>query len=111
MIPGYPRLLSLYRIKPRSKLNCRMRSVFVCVAAFVLLSLQSAEAAIDRLHLGSKLTAEAVTFRVYSARATRMEVDLFTSAIGSDEVARVALNKDPATSVWSVRGESRSRNA
>lgn len=71
----------------------------------VLLSLflpQCLDASINRLHLGSQLTAQTLTFRVYSSRASRVEVDLYNSSLGSEEVARIALNKDSATSVWSV---------
>ena len=79
-----------------------MRSFFVCAAVLALLSADFANAAINRLHLGSQLTSQAVTFRVYSSRATRIEVDLFATPFGADEVARVALSNDNPTSVWSV---------
>ena len=68
------------------------RLLFVALA----LSSYSAEAAINRLHLGSQITSQAVTFRVYSSRATRIEVDLYSAALGSDEVARIALTKEPS---------------
>jgi glycogen operon protein len=79
-----------------------MRSFFLYAAVLGAFSPLAAEASINRLHLGSQLTATTLTFRVYSARATRIEVDLYSAAFGSDEVARVALNKDASTSVWTV---------
>jgi len=79
-----------------------MRVYFWCASAFALLSPYRTEAAIDRLQLGSQLTSQAVTFRVYSVDATRIEVDLFAAPSGGDEVARVALTQDSGTSVWSV---------
>jgi glycogen operon protein len=79
-----------------------MRVFFWCATLVTLLSTQCAEASINRLKLGSQLTSKALTFRVYSSRATRIEVDLFAAPFAADEVARVALNPDPSTSVWSV---------
>jgi isoamylase len=78
-----------------------MRRFFLCAAVLALLSPAGAEAAINRLQLGPQLTAQAVSFRVYSANATRIEVDLFAAPFGSDEVARLPLNQDSGTSVWS----------
>ena len=79
-----------------------MRSFRLCAVTFAMLSPQAGKASVNRLHLGSQLTAQAVTFRVYSSRATRIEVDLFKVSAGADEVARVSLNKDASSSVWSV---------
>jgi isoamylase len=66
-----------------------------------LLPLQAA-AQINRLHLGTNLSSSEVTFRVFSSRATRIEVDLFAQAFGADETARIPLAKDAATNVWTV---------
>ncbi|WP_428268777.1 alpha-amylase family glycosyl hydrolase [Haliangium sp.] len=43
-----------------------------------------------------------VTFRVYSSRATRMEVHIFAEAYGQDEVASFAMSKNGSTNVWSA---------
>ncbi len=72
---------------------------FVTVAT--LLSF-SASAEINRLKLGAHLGANSVTFRVYSSGATRVEVDLFAAAAAVNEVARIPLDRDAATSVWSA---------
>ncbi|MCG8422041.1 MAG: isoamylase [Proteobacteria bacterium] len=45
---------------------------------------------------------EQVTFRVYSARATRIEVYLYAQPFGADEVAHFPAVVDPATDIWSV---------
>ncbi len=79
-----------------------MRSFLWNSALSLLLLPLATEASINRLSLGPQLTSQSLTFRVYSAHATRIEVDLYSVAYGADEVARVALNKDAATSVWSV---------
>ena len=79
-----------------------MRSFLLHCTFCLLLFPLAAKASINRLSLGAQLTSQAVTFRVYSAHATRVEVDLYSAAYGADEVARVALNKDAATAVWSV---------
>jgi glycogen operon protein len=42
-----------------------------------------------------------ITFRVYSAAATRVEVWLYASAQGEDEKARYALDLDSKSRVWS----------
>jgi len=73
-----------------------------------------ADAEINRLNLGAQFDAggSQLTFRVYSSRATRIELDLYSSPTGLDESAHIALVKDDATSVWStvlpvsqIRGE------
>lgn len=74
----------------------------------------AAQAEINRLNLGAQFdpTGTQVTFRVYSSRATRIELYLYTSPAGVDESAHLALDRDAATSVWSttlplsrIRGE------
>jgi glycogen operon protein len=61
-------------------------------------------AQIDRLTLGARVDAarSQLTFRVYSSRATRIELYLYGQATGADEVAHLPLDRDPATSVWST---------
>ncbi|HZP67345.1 MAG TPA: alpha-amylase family glycosyl hydrolase, partial [Rudaea sp.] len=44
-----------------------------------------------------------VTFRVYSAAATRIEVDLYKQASGVAPAARYTLTKQSGTSLWSVQ--------
>lgn len=43
-----------------------------------------------------------VEFRIYSSRATRIELYLYRVATGSQEAAALPLAKDSATGVWSV---------
>lgn len=42
-----------------------------------------------------------ITFRVYSSRATRIEVYLYSAATGLQEKAKYVLTKDAATNIWS----------
>jgi isoamylase len=60
-------------------------------------------AAVDKLSLGGRYdaTQSNITFRVYSSRATRIEVWLYQTPTGAPEVARFLLTKDATSSVWS----------
>jgi glycogen operon protein len=60
-------------------------------------------AAIDAQRLGARYNAtnSNIIFRVYSSRATRIELDLYAAAYGAPEVANYVLTKD-ARDVWSV---------
>jgi isoamylase len=75
------------------------RVVFFVFSAILAIP---AESEINRLHLGAHLTPENVVFRVYSSRATRIEVNLYRQGANSDEVAHLPLTQDAATAVWSV---------
>jgi isoamylase len=72
---------------------------FLCVLLALAIS---ADAEINRLQLGAHVTPDSVVFRVYSSRATRIEVDLYRQGAKSDEVAHLPLTPDAATSVWSL---------
>ncbi|MFI1075967.1 alpha-amylase family glycosyl hydrolase [Streptomyces puniciscabiei] len=48
-------------------------------------------------------TGTTIGFRVFSSRATRIDLYLYRTALGSQEAAVVPLTKDSATNVWSVR--------
>jgi isoamylase len=63
----------------------------------------SAHAAIDAQHLGARYdtTNSNIVFRVYSSRATRIELDLYGVSYGSPEVTKYFLTED-ASGVWSV---------
>jgi isoamylase len=60
-------------------------------------------AEIDAQHLGAKYdaTRNNITFRVYSSRATSVELDLYAVSYGAPELAKYRLTKD-ADNVWSV---------
>jgi isoamylase len=60
-------------------------------------------AAIHTQDLGAKYDAtnSNITFRVYSSRVTRIELDLFAVSYGAPEVAKYLLTED-ASDVWSV---------
>ena len=71
---------------------------------FLFLTESFVFAQIDRLTLGTRFNANGsdLTFRVYSAHATRIELYLYAQPTGADEVARIPLDRDAATSVWFV---------
>jgi glycogen operon protein len=76
--------------------------VLPALACFLFLALRT-EAAIDAYGLGASCdsTQSNVVFRVYSARATRIEVDLYASPMGSPEVLRVPLTANTSTNIFS----------
>lgn len=63
----------------------------------------AAQAAIDAQNLGAKYDAtnSNITFRVYSSRATRIEVWIYKTASGAQEKVNYVMTKDAATNVWS----------
>jgi isoamylase len=71
---------------------------------FLLLSQALALAKIDRLGLGARFDASGsqLTFRVYASRATHIELYLYAQPTGANEDARIPLDRDNATSVWST---------
>lgn len=58
--------------------------------------------AVGAHQLGVTADEQSLQFRVYSSRATRVEVWIYGQPVGVEEVARVVMTKDPATSVWSA---------
>ncbi len=62
-----------------------------------------AAAAIDALALGGRYDgAQAnINFRVYSSRATRIEVWIYKTASGAQEKVKYVMTKDAGTNVWS----------
>ena len=77
----------------------RIAFVFGC-----LLCLTSpASSAINAFNLGPSYDSQSnIVFRVYSSRATRIEVDLYTTPMNSPEVLSVPLNADTGTNIFSV---------
>lgn len=55
----------------------------------------------DRLDACLDDTGKQVTFRVFSCRATRVEVLVYNHPIGETEKAKLEMNVDPATKIWS----------
>ncbi|MFZ5656690.1 MAG: alpha-amylase family glycosyl hydrolase [Pseudomonadota bacterium] len=84
----------------------RLSTLFATVLASLVLlgpalSFQ-AHAAIDARALGGRYDATQanITFRAYSQRATRMEVWIYKTASGAQEVVKYVMTKD-ASNVWS----------
>ena len=80
------------------------------VAGFLLLALMlsampgtATKAAINGNNLGAKYdgTQSNITFRVYSSRATRIEVWIYKMPAGAQEAVRYVLTKDAVSNVWS----------
>ena len=70
-----------------------------CLAA----SIVPARAAIDAQHLGARYDAASdyIVFRVYSSRATRIELCLYAASYGAPELATYVLAREVGD-VWSV---------
>jgi isoamylase len=83
--------------------NARKRLPLLVIVASLLLPVTFAQAEIDTQHLGARYdTAKTnITFRVYSSRATRVELDLYAVNYGAPDVATYVLTKD-ADQVWSA---------
>ncbi|MGY4515813.1 alpha-amylase family glycosyl hydrolase [Lysobacter sp. HA18] len=62
-----------------------------------------AHGAIDARTLGARYDATKanITFRVYSSRATRIEVWIYKTASGAQEATKYVMTKDSTTQVWS----------
>lgn len=60
-------------------------------------------AAIDAYQLGARYdaTQSTITFKVYSSRATRIEVWLYSQGSGQQEKVRYVMTKDATTNIWS----------
>lgn len=79
------------------------RTLLALVALLCALHATPARAALNALNLGAKYDATQanINFRVYSSRATRMEVWLYKTPMGAQEVVKYVLTKDANTNVWS----------
>lgn len=81
----------------------RHKTIAFCLFIFVFCgALLSARAAIDAARLGARYDASRsnITFRVYSLRATRIEIYLYSTPAGAQERRKYVLTKD-ASNVWS----------
>jgi hypothetical protein len=85
------------------ELRCHVLSRVLMALCLVGLAAPPARAAIDALALGAKYDASqaTITFKVYSSRATRVEVWTYKTASGAQERVRHVMTKDAATQVWS----------
>ena len=72
-------------------------------SVLLLAPVAAARAAINAQALGAKYdaTQSNITFRVYSSRATRIEVWIYKTPSGAQQLVRYVLTKDTATNVWS----------
>lgn len=80
----------------------RPLAALLLTALLATLPTHTARAAINAQNLGAKYDAtnSNITFRVYSSRATRIEVWIYKTASGAQEKVRYVMTKDVAN-VWS----------
>ena len=86
----------------RTAVHPRIRlSVLGSVLTFFIAS--GAFGAIDAHQLGARYdgTQSNITFKVYSSRATRIEVWIYKEKSGFQEKVKYVMTKDPATNIWS----------
>ncbi|MEV8093316.1 isoamylase [Kitasatospora sp. NPDC085879] len=94
----------------RSRRSTRLGSLAVATATALATSLAgpggfappAAAASSQALGAHDDGTGTGIDFRLYSSRATRIELYLYAAASGSQEAARITLVKDAATNVWST---------
>ncbi|MCI0479299.1 isoamylase, partial [Candidatus Uhrbacteria bacterium] len=86
----------------RSAFLLRVR-LSVLGTVLTLLVASTALAAIDAYQLGARYdgTQANITFKVYSSRATRIEVWIYKYASGYQEKVKYVMVKDAATNIWS----------
>jgi len=85
------------------RISAAFRHALLAFAGLLFFALP-AVAAINAYNLGASYdsTQSNVVFRVYSSRATRIEVDLYASPMGSPEVLRVPLTANTSTNIFSA---------
>ncbi|MES2047317.1 MAG: isoamylase [Pseudomonadota bacterium] len=85
------------------RLNKLLAGMLLATASVMALPSSCAYAAINSMNLGAKYdgTQANISFKIYSSRATRIELNVYANAYGSQEVAKYVLTKD-ASNVWST---------
>jgi len=88
--------MQLRKVAPRVRLAVVGTLLILCFAT-------AASASIDAYQLGARYdgTNSNITFKVYSSRATRVEVWIYKNASGFQEKVNYVMVKDAATNVWS----------
>ena len=75
-------------------------SAVLFLGLFFVLS-AGVSAAIDASALGARYNGSNIDFKVFSSRATRIEVFIYKTPSGAQEVVRYVLTKNATTNVWS----------
>ncbi len=86
-----------------TNIAARCLLALIVTAAMPWWASSTAHASINALNLGAKYDATRANmdFKVYSARATRIEVWIYKTPSGAQQVARYVLTRNLATDVWS----------
>ena len=87
----------------RSSMRCfTMIPIVFCMALAYLVSNGLEAGAVGSKEMGVTSDGQSLTFRVYSSRATRLELWVYGQSFGAEEKARIPMTKDPAKHVWST---------
>ncbi|MDO9192286.1 MAG: isoamylase [Undibacterium sp.] len=81
----------------------KLLAAALLAASALAMPYTNASAAINSMNLGAKYDATKanISFKIYSSRASRIELSVYASAYGGQEVARYVLTKD-ASNIWST---------
>ncbi|MEU8620501.1 isoamylase [Streptomyces sp. NPDC048623] len=90
------------RTRSRLALAAALTALPISTGIPVALSTPAAAASLPTLGARYDGTASNITFRIYSSRATRIQVYLYAAATGAQEKVSYQLTKDSATNIWSV---------
>jgi glycogen operon protein len=85
------------------RVETKVRRCLMGVLLALIVLTATAHAAIDAHKLGARYNASgtSIDFKVYSARATRVEVWIYKTASGAQERVRYVMTRNTSTNVWS----------
>lgn len=82
-------------------LVARLSATAVLFLSLLFALSANVSAAIDASALGARYNGSNIDFKVFSSRATRIEVFIYKTPSGAQEVVRYVLTKNATTNVWS----------
>ena len=82
-------------------LVARLSATAVLLLSLLFALSANVSAAIDASALGARYNGSNIDFKVFSSRATRIEVFIYKTPSGAQEVVRYVLTKNATTNVWS----------
>ncbi len=82
-------------------LVARLSATAVLFVSLLFVLSANVSAAIDASALGARYNGSNIDFNVFSSRATRIEVFIYKTPAGAQEVVRYVLTKNATTHVWS----------
>src|SRR6516225_9378838 len=98
-------------VSARSSVNSQLVARLLGFLALGLISVTPRVAAGDVVYppgsppLGARydVSGQNILFRVYSSRASRIEVCIYDRPTGADEKAKFALTREPKSDIWAIK--------